>query len=163
MFRQNTSLRMSERCRRDDERRVRCRNSSMNRTTSAASCIIRKARFITTNDGPNSPCPISFARGSSPPPRRRLGTYSAWNNRAVVLTARSSHPGGVQAGLVDGSVRFVEQRRVGGLAESGGSQRRKSHPELLNCAILAPAETGLSHVDSSNAVPADDPGTRPGL
>lgn len=36
-----------------------------------------------------------------------IGTYTAWNTRASILSARSLHPGGVHAGLVDGAVRFV--------------------------------------------------------
>lgn len=36
-----------------------------------------------------------------------IGTYSAHNTRANNMAARSRHPGGVQALLLDGSVRFV--------------------------------------------------------
>lgn len=35
------------------------------------------------------------------------GTYSAFNTRAMILSARSLHPGGVHVLLGDGSVRFV--------------------------------------------------------
>ena len=36
-----------------------------------------------------------------------LGTFTAWNNRDYIVTARSNHPGGVNLLLADGSVRFV--------------------------------------------------------
>ena len=36
-----------------------------------------------------------------------VGTYTAWNTRDVILTARSQHPGGVNVGMGDGSVRFA--------------------------------------------------------
>ncbi|MGI6416694.1 MAG: DUF1559 domain-containing protein [Thermoguttaceae bacterium] len=36
-----------------------------------------------------------------------VGTFTAWNNRKLIMTARSSHPGGVNVLLGDGSVRFV--------------------------------------------------------
>jgi prepilin-type N-terminal cleavage/methylation domain-containing protein len=35
------------------------------------------------------------------------GTYTAWNNRSIVIGARSLHVGGVQVLMGDGSVRFV--------------------------------------------------------
>lgn len=35
------------------------------------------------------------------------GTYSAFNDRSIVLSARSLHPGIVNVGLVDGSIRVV--------------------------------------------------------
>ena len=37
------------------------------------------------------------------------GAYSAWNSRALIQTARSYHPGGVQVAMADGSVRFVAE------------------------------------------------------
>ncbi|MEX1042587.1 MAG: DUF1559 domain-containing protein [Pirellulaceae bacterium] len=36
-----------------------------------------------------------------------IGTYAAHNSRAINMAARSRHPGGVLALLMDGSVRFV--------------------------------------------------------
>jgi prepilin-type N-terminal cleavage/methylation domain-containing protein/prepilin-type processing-associated H-X9-DG protein len=36
-----------------------------------------------------------------------VGTYAVWNTRQVILTARSRHPGGVNVGMGDGSVRFA--------------------------------------------------------
>jgi prepilin-type N-terminal cleavage/methylation domain-containing protein len=35
------------------------------------------------------------------------GTYTAYNNRSLIMAARSRHPGGVNLGLCDGTVRFV--------------------------------------------------------
>jgi prepilin-type processing-associated H-X9-DG protein len=42
--------------------------------------------------GPNAPC---------------VGAYTAWNTRNVILTARSLHPGGVNVGMGDGSIRYA--------------------------------------------------------
>ena len=36
-----------------------------------------------------------------------VGSYTAWNNRAITMTARSEHPGGVNVMFGDGSVRFI--------------------------------------------------------
>jgi prepilin-type processing-associated H-X9-DG protein len=36
-----------------------------------------------------------------------IGTYTAWNNRSLTMTARSYHPGGVNVVFGDGNVRLV--------------------------------------------------------
>lgn len=36
-----------------------------------------------------------------------VGTYTAWNNRSLTMTARSYHPGGVNVVFGDGNVRLV--------------------------------------------------------
>lgn len=61
------------------------------------------------NVGPNSAAPDQFRTGLcvSVPRAPCIGTYGAWNTRSVILTARSSHTGGVHVAMVDGSVRFV--------------------------------------------------------
>ena len=38
-----------------------------------------------------------------------VGVFSSWDQRHLTMTARSFHPGGVNVGLCDGSVRFVSQ------------------------------------------------------
>jgi len=61
------------------------------------------------NFSPNTKLDDQF-RGSlcvSIPRAPCVGTYTAWNNRSIVLSARSLHPGGVNIALVDGSVRSV--------------------------------------------------------
>jgi len=63
------------------------------------------------NQGPNSVVPDQFRTSLciSTTHAPCTGTYTAWNNRSVALAARSHHPGGVNAALVDGSVRFVAE------------------------------------------------------
>ncbi|MEO8493827.1 MAG: DUF1559 domain-containing protein [Planctomycetota bacterium] len=61
------------------------------------------------NQGPNTTVADQF-RGSlciTLPRAPCIGTYTAWNNRSIVLSARSLHPGVVNLALVDGSVRSV--------------------------------------------------------
>jgi prepilin-type N-terminal cleavage/methylation domain-containing protein len=61
------------------------------------------------NRTPNTTTPDDFRSSMcvSIPQAPCVGTYSAYNNRAVIISARSLHPGGVNAALVDGSTRFV--------------------------------------------------------
>ncbi|HPP52663.1 MAG TPA: DUF1559 domain-containing protein, partial [Thermoguttaceae bacterium] len=37
------------------------------------------------------------------------GTYNAWNQRRMTITARSYHPGGAHVLLGDGSAQFIQQ------------------------------------------------------
>jgi prepilin-type N-terminal cleavage/methylation domain-containing protein/prepilin-type processing-associated H-X9-DG protein len=61
------------------------------------------------NRTPNTAIPDEFRSGLciSTPQAPCVGTYTAYNNRAVILSARSNHVGGVNVALCDGSVRFV--------------------------------------------------------
>jgi prepilin-type N-terminal cleavage/methylation domain-containing protein/prepilin-type processing-associated H-X9-DG protein len=61
------------------------------------------------NQTPNNPAPDWFRQGwcVSVPRAPCVGTYSSWNPKSLILTARSRHPGGVNVLLGDGGVRFV--------------------------------------------------------
>ncbi len=61
------------------------------------------------NQAPNSNIADQFRSSLcvSIPRAPCTGTYSAWNDRSIVLAARSLHPGGVCVALGDGSIRFV--------------------------------------------------------
>lgn len=66
------------------------------------------------NFGPNSAAPdqfrfpyAGFNMCNNVPIAPCTPTYTAWNDRAVVLTARSRHTGGVHSAMVDGSTRFI--------------------------------------------------------
>lgn len=61
------------------------------------------------NRTPNTTTPDDFrsALCVSIPKAPCVGTYTAYNNRAVIMSARSRHPGGVNVALADGSTRFV--------------------------------------------------------
>jgi prepilin-type N-terminal cleavage/methylation domain-containing protein/prepilin-type processing-associated H-X9-DG protein len=61
------------------------------------------------NNTPNSPVPDQFRVQfcQSIPRAPCIGTYTSWDTRKVILSARSRHPGGVNVLLADGSVRFA--------------------------------------------------------
>jgi prepilin-type N-terminal cleavage/methylation domain-containing protein/prepilin-type processing-associated H-X9-DG protein len=62
------------------------------------------------NYTPNSPAPDQLRIGfcvNSPPLAPCIPAYSAWNNRQVIITARSNHTGGVNVAMGDGAVRFA--------------------------------------------------------
>ncbi len=57
----------------------------------------------TTPDRLRTPLCVSTPRAPC------TGAFTAFNNRNIIVSARSLHPGGVQASFGDGSVRFVAQ------------------------------------------------------
>lgn len=61
------------------------------------------------NNAPNSSTPDNLRSGSclSTTEAPCTGTYTAYNNRSLIITARSRHSGGVNLAMVDGTVRFV--------------------------------------------------------
>ncbi len=61
------------------------------------------------NNGPNSTTPDSLRSSAcnNIPEAPCTGTYSAYNNRSLIMSARSRHPGGVNLCMADGTVRFV--------------------------------------------------------
>ena len=61
-------------------------------TNTPNSLIPDGTRLATCVNDPDAPC---------------VGTYTAWNNRSITMTARSYHPGGVNVVFGDGNVRMV--------------------------------------------------------
>ena len=61
------------------------------------------------NRTPNSTIPDQFRTTMCATKLRVpcVGTYTAFNNRSIILSARSNHTGGAQTLLGDGSVRFI--------------------------------------------------------
>jgi len=61
------------------------------------------------NYTPNSMVPDNIRTGFCVNDDRApcIGTFTAWNNRRLIMTARSEHPGGVNVLFGDGGVRFV--------------------------------------------------------
>jgi len=61
------------------------------------------------NNTPNSMIPdgVRAATCVNDPDAPCVGTYTAWNNRSLTMTARSYHPGGVNVVFGDGNVRVV--------------------------------------------------------
>ena len=54
-----------------------------------------------------------------------VGTFGSWKPRAVLMTARSSHPGGVHVAFADGSVRFVSESISHGTWQAMGTPSRR--------------------------------------
>jgi prepilin-type N-terminal cleavage/methylation domain-containing protein len=61
------------------------------------------------NNGPNSTTPDNVRNGGclNLTEAPCVGTYTAYNNRSLIIAPRSRHTGGVNLGLVDGTVRFI--------------------------------------------------------
>lgn len=68
--------------------------------------------FYHHNHTPNSLVPDGLRSSGScvnDPQAPCVGTYSAYNNRSLTMTARSYHPGGVNLLFGDGGVRFISE------------------------------------------------------
>jgi prepilin-type N-terminal cleavage/methylation domain-containing protein len=63
------------------------------------------------DQSPNSKVPDQFRTSMciSTDEAPCTGVYTAYNNRNIVLASRSTHPGGVQSLLGDGSARFISE------------------------------------------------------
>ncbi|MGE0759998.1 MAG: DUF1559 domain-containing protein, partial [Pirellulaceae bacterium] len=63
------------------------------------------------NHAPNTTTPdwLRTALCLSTPRAPCTGTFTAYNTRNIIVSARSYHPGGVQVAFGDGAVRFVSQ------------------------------------------------------
>ncbi len=68
-----------------------------------------EAAFYHHNRTPNSSTPDEIRAGYcvDTPRAPCVGSFNANTDRAVIMTARSNHPGGVEVLLGDGSIRFV--------------------------------------------------------
>jgi len=75
---------------------------------------------------PNTSVPDEFRTAfcNSIPKAPCVGVYSAYNNRAIILSARSWHIGGAQVLLADGSVRFISENLALVTWQSLGTQGR---------------------------------------
>lgn len=68
--------------------------------------------FIHHNFSPNSTVPDQVRHSTCPDPNIDppcMGAYNAYNDKNMIFTARSWHPGGVHVLLADGSVRFINE------------------------------------------------------